>query len=61
VNVEGKPKKSEILKIYSPDDEITEVEGGEILKSENGIYTIKIFFPESGERYLRKIIKINLN
>ncbi|HKI79070.1 MAG TPA: GH116 family glycosyl hydrolase, partial [Ignavibacteriaceae bacterium] len=46
VNVEGKPKKSEILKIYSPDDEITEVEGGEILKSENGIYTIKIFFPE---------------
>ena len=60
INVEGKPKRSEILKIYAPDKNIASVKDGEITGKENGIYSIKVVFPESAEKYLRKTIKISL-
>ena len=60
MNVEGKSKKSETLKVYAPDEKITNVEGGEITGKDSGIYSIKVIFPESAEKYLRKTIKISL-
>ena len=60
VNVEGKPKKSGTLKIYVTDKNISNVEGGEISEIDNCIYTIKVIFPESADKYLRKRVKISL-
>ena len=60
INVEGKPKRSETLKVYAFDNNVSNVEGGEISKNEHGIYSIKVTFPESTEKYLRKTIKISI-
>ncbi len=61
ISVEGKPEKSELLSVYAPGNNISNVEGGEISGSDNGIYSIKVIFPDSDQKYLRKTIKINLN
>ncbi len=58
--VQGKPKHDEILKIYSPADQIKTVNGGKKLSYENHVYSIRVFFPESKERYLNKTIIFKL-
>jgi hypothetical protein len=60
INVEGKPKRSETLKVYAPDNNVSNVEGGEISSKDNEIYSIKVIFPESIEKYLKKTIKISI-
>ncbi len=61
VEVQGKPIHDEILKIYSSTDQITSVDGGEKLSYKNHVYSIKVIFPNSGEKYLNKKITVKLN
>ncbi len=60
VEVQGKTGHDEILKIYSPSDQIKSISGGEKLSYENQIYSIRVIFPESKEKYLNKTIEIKL-
>jgi Amylo-alpha-1,6-glucosidase len=61
INVEGRPERSEELKIYAPGKEIENIEGGEISGNDKGIYSIKVIFPVSAQKYLEKTIKVFLN
>jgi glycogen debranching enzyme len=60
INVEGKPKRSETLKVYASENNFSNVEGGKISRNDHGIYSIKVIFPKSAEKYLRKTIKISI-
>ncbi|MCL5029282.1 MAG: GH116 family glycosyl hydrolase [Bacteroidetes bacterium] len=56
VKVQGKPKHDEILKIYSPSDQIKSIEGGEKIDYKNQVYSIKVIFPDGKEKYVNKIV-----
>ncbi|MCL5028723.1 MAG: GH116 family glycosyl hydrolase [Bacteroidetes bacterium] len=60
VEVQGKPEHDEILKIYSSTDQIKSVDGGEKMSYKNHVYSIRVIFPESEEKYVNKTIKILL-
>ena len=55
IKVESKSKSEEILKVFSA-NKILEIEGGEIMNDENGIYTLKIIFEEKDSIYQTKNI-----
>ena len=61
MEVQGKPEHDEILKIYSPADQIESVDGGEKLSYKNYVYSIRVIFPESREKYMNKKITMKLN
>lgn len=60
IEVQGRPKQNEELKIYSPTEQIKNVENVELAGYENNIYKLKVTFEESSQRYINKVIKIKL-
>jgi glycogen debranching enzyme len=59
VEVEGKSKTEEVLKVFSY-SKINNIEGGELISTDDNIYSIKVKFEESGNKFLTKRIKLKL-
>ncbi|OGU74216.1 MAG: hypothetical protein A2V93_07935 [Ignavibacteria bacterium RBG_16_34_14] len=60
VEVEGKSGSEEILKVVMGDKIINSVDNGELISSEENIYSIRVIFEKSDSKYLRKVITIHL-
>ena len=60
VVVQGKPGSKEILKIYSPVEQVKSVVNAEMLHYKNNIYSVQVPFPKSSNKYLVRKIKFLL-
>ncbi len=60
VRVQGKSGHEEVLKVYLPEQNIESVENGNLTGYENHVYSIRVVFEESSDKYLEKKIKMNL-
>lgn len=60
VEVEGKSGSEEILKVYMRDNIINSVDNGELISSEENIYSIRVIFEKSDHKYSRKVIRLHL-
>jgi glycogen debranching enzyme len=60
IEVQGRPKHDDELKIYSPIEQIKNLENAKSTGYEKNIYTIKVNFEESLQGYINKVIRIKL-
>ncbi|MBN2570715.1 MAG: DUF4960 domain-containing protein [Ignavibacteriales bacterium] len=59
--VQGKPLQKYLLEVYSPNHEIDEVTGGKVIgMRDDSIYQIEVLFNEDSNKYIDKIISIEL-
>lgn len=61
LELEGLSSAAEQIEIFVADSDNCKVTGGEVVKKENNILTVKVKFDKSAEKYSRKVIKVETN